>query len=46
MKVGELKVLTQEQKEGIKKHDEERTKLVRIIEENYRAKPYPKRTKK
>jgi hypothetical protein len=45
MKVGELRVLTDEQKKGLKKHDEERSRLVRIIEENYRTKPYPKRKK-
>jgi hypothetical protein len=45
MKVGELRVLTDEQKAGIKKADAERKRLVQIVEENYRKLPYPKRKK-
>jgi len=45
LKIGELKPLTDEQKEGIKKADQERKRLVQIVEENYRKLPYPKRKK-
>ncbi len=45
MKVGELKPLTSEQAEGIKKADAERTRLVKLVEEKYRKYPYPKRKK-
>lgn len=45
MKPGELKPLTEEQKEGIKKHDENRTRLIKLVEENYQARPYNKRKK-
>lgn len=45
MKVGELRP-TKEQIEGIKKANEERTRIVKIVEENYNKRPYPKRVKK
>lgn len=45
MKTGELKPLMNEQKAGIKQHDLERLKLVKIIEEKYSKYPYPKRKK-
>jgi len=45
MKTGELKPLTEEQKQGIIKSDAERTRIVKIVEENYRKLPYPKRKK-
>jgi hypothetical protein len=46
MKEGTLKPLTGEQKEGIKKHDENRTRLIKLVEENYQSRPYNKRKKK
>jgi hypothetical protein len=46
MRIGELKVLTEEQKEGIKKADQERKRLVEIVEENYRKYPFNKKRKK
>jgi hypothetical protein len=46
MKPGELKPLTEQQKEGIKKHDENRTRLIKLVEENYQSRPYNKRKKK
>ena len=46
MKQGELKPLTEEQKEGIKKHDENRTRLIKLVKENYQSRPYNKRKKK
>ena len=42
MKHGELKPLTEQQKEGIKKHDENRTRLIKLVEENYQSRPYNK----
>jgi hypothetical protein len=45
MKVGELKPLTKEQEDGIKKADQERKRLVQIVEENYRKYPHQKRKK-
>jgi hypothetical protein len=45
MKVGELRVLTDEQKEGIKKADAERKRLVEIVLENHRKYPHQKRKK-
>ncbi len=46
MKPGELKPLTEEQKEGIKKHDENRIRLIKLVEEDYRKYPHQKRKKK
>jgi hypothetical protein len=46
MKIGELKPLTKEQEEGIKKADKERKRLVEIVLENYRKYPHNKRAKK
>jgi hypothetical protein len=46
MKPGELKPLTEQQKEGIKKHDENRARLIKLVEENYQSRPYNKRKKK
>ena len=46
MKQGELKPLTEEQKEGIKKHDENRARLIKLVEENYQSRPYNKRKNK
>jgi hypothetical protein len=46
MKPGELKPLTEQQKEGIKKHDENRTRLIKLVEEDYQSRPYNKRKKK
>jgi len=46
MKHGELKPLTEQQKEGIKKHDENRTRLIKLVEEDYQSRPYNKRKKK
>lgn len=46
MKAGELKHLTEEQKEGIKKHDENRAQLIKLVEEDHRKYPYNKRNKK
>ena len=46
MKPGELKPLTEQQREGIKKHDENRTRLIKLVEENYQSRPYNKRKKK
>lgn len=46
MKIGELKPLTKEQEEGIKKANAERKRLVEIVQENYRKYPHNKRTKK
>jgi hypothetical protein len=46
MKVGELKPLTKEQEEGIKKEAQERKRLCEIVQENYRKYPFNKRTKK
>ena len=46
MKPGELKVLTEEQKEGIKKADEVRAALVRAVNEDHSKRPYPKRKAK
>jgi hypothetical protein len=45
MKVGELKPITKEQEDGIKKADQERKRLVQIVEENYRKYPHQKRKK-
>jgi hypothetical protein len=45
MKPGELRVLTDEQKEGIKKADAERKRLVEIVLENHRKYPHQKRKK-
>jgi len=46
MKAGELKPLTEEQKEGIKKHEENRTYIIKLVEEDYRKYPHNKRKKK
>jgi hypothetical protein len=45
MKVGELKPLSDEQKAGIKKADQERKRLVQIVQENHQSRPYNKRGK-
>ena len=45
MKMGELKPLTKEQEDGIKKADQERKRLVEIVMENYRKYPHQKRKK-
>lgn len=44
MKPGEL-ILTEEQKQGIKKADEVRAALVKAVQEDYEKRPYPKRKK-
>jgi hypothetical protein len=46
MKEGELKPLTEEQKEGLKKHDENRTRLIKLVEEDYRKYPHNVRKNK
>jgi hypothetical protein len=46
MKAGELKPLTGEQKEGLKKHDENRARLIKLVEEDHRKYPHNKRKKK
>jgi hypothetical protein len=46
MKEGTLKPLTEQQREGIKKHDENRTRLIKLVEEDHRKYPYNKRKKK
>lgn len=46
MKPGELKPLTETQRKGIEQADNERKRLVQIVEENYRKYPHQKRTKK
>ena len=45
MKPGELKPLTNEQKEGLKKADEVRASIVKAVQEDYSKRPYPKRKK-
>jgi len=45
MKIGELKPLTKEQEDGIKKADKERARLIAIVEENHRKYPHQKRKK-
>lgn len=45
MKPGELKPLTNEQKEGLKKADEVRASIVKAVQEDYEKRPYPKRKK-
>lgn len=42
MKPGELKPLTKEQKEGIKKSDELRASIVKAVEEKYSKYPASK----
>jgi hypothetical protein len=46
MKPGELKPLTEQQKEGLKKHEENRTRLIKLVEEEHQSRPYNKRKKK
>jgi hypothetical protein len=46
MKIGELKPLTKEQEEGVKKANAERKRLVEIVMENHRKYPHQKRIKK
>jgi hypothetical protein len=46
MREGTLKPLTEQQKEGIKKHDENRTRLIKLVEEEHQSRPYNKRKKK
>lgn len=42
MKQGEL-ILTEEQKQGLKKADEVRAALVKAVNEDWEKRPYPKR---
>jgi len=42
MKQGEL-ILTEEQKQGLKKADEVRAALVKAVQEDWEKRPYPKR---
>ena len=42
MKPGEL-ILTEEQKQGLKKADEVRAALVKAVNEDWEKRPYPKR---
>lgn len=46
MKIGELKPLTKEQEEGIKKAEQERKRLIEIVQEKHQKYPFNKRTKK
>ena len=45
MKPGEL-ILTEEQKQGIKKADEVRAALVKAVQEDWEKYPHPKRKSK
>lgn len=45
MKAGEL-ILTEEQKQGLKKADEVRAALVKAVQEDYTKYPKPKRKSK
>jgi hypothetical protein len=43
MKPGELKPLSDEQKQGLKKADEVRAALVKAVQEDWQKRPYNKR---
>jgi hypothetical protein len=45
MKPGEL-ILTEQQKQGLKKADEVRAALVKAVQEDYQKRPYQKRKSK
>jgi hypothetical protein len=43
MGIGELKQLSEQQKQGLKKADEVRAALVKAVQEDWQKRPYSKR---